>query len=252
MSDVEFDLDAAPGYENPSLKMGWAKHHLRALDEEIRKFLESKPYDLFSQDDLDAGEHVIHFKIGAVPMWPHLMVGDFVSCLRASLDHLASALTLAPGGTPNERASFPVIGVDNAEGRRQFKNAVVGIRQEAVDVIESLQPYHHRDTFKTTKLWQLHRLWNIDKHRRVPVYGVSVKVPLIYPADMSPIASGTNDGNVMRFPLAAKGHIYLQPPVKLDIYCGDASEGIAVPFGELIDIHEFVAKEVFSQLRDFF
>ncbi len=252
MSDFEFDLDAAPGYLSPSLKMGWAKHHLRALDEEIGKFLKSEPYTISTQDDLEAGEHVLHFKIGAVPIRPHLMVGDFASCLRASLDHLASALTLAPGGVPNDRASFPVIGVDNSDGRTQFKKAVIGIRKEAVDVIKALQPYHHGDAYKATKLWRLHRLWNIDKHRRIPVYGVSVQVPLICPVEMSPVTSRTDDGEVMRFPLAAKGHIYLQPPVKLDVYCGDASEGIAIPLRELIEIHDFIAKEVFPRFRCFF
>ncbi len=108
-----------------------------------------KPYSFSTEDDLEAGEYVIRFDLQPLPVALALMAGDFASCLRGSLDHLATALTLCTGGTYNDRASFPVIGIADADGQSLFKRSVRGVPGAAVDVIEALQPYHAGKAHKT-------------------------------------------------------------------------------------------------------
>lgn len=181
-----------------------------------------------------------------------LIVGDFASCLRASLDHLVVSLTKTPNGSPNPKALFPVISVDNVKGRDQFARAVVGVPPDVIKVIESLQPYRDGNGYKMSKLWRLHRLWNIDKHRRIPFHATGVEIKVGYPAGMQPIVGGTDYGHIMRFPLAAKGKLQIDPSVKINIEFGDVSEDIVIPYPELADIHEFVCKHVFSRFHRFF
>ncbi len=157
------NLDTAPKYLNASLKVGWAKHHLRTLDVEIANYMADEPYTISTKDDIEAGQHIVQLDTKPLTVAMGLIVGDFACCLRSSLDHLATWLTRVPGGTRNDRASFPIIGVDNADGRKSFSTAVKGVTPDAIKVIESFQPYHSGKAYKATKLWRLHRLWNINR-----------------------------------------------------------------------------------------
>jgi hypothetical protein len=69
---------------------------------------------------------------------------------------------------------------------------------------------------------------------------------------MPPIDSGSDNSGVMRFPLAAKGKVHLQPPVKVGVEFGDKEEGIIVPYGELVEIYDFVNQEVMPKFDGFF
>ena len=241
----------SPEY-NPRLKVRWAKHHLNILLREIGEYLESNPYSLSFEDDLKAGEHIAKLQLKPIRDRVGLTLGDFVSCLRGSLDHLATALTRCKGGAPNDRAAFPIIGTNNSDGRREFANAVQGVPDPAVTVIESLQPYHDGQRYEAAKLWRLHRLWNIDKHRRIPFHLTRVKVWIVGPSEMPPIDGGPDDSGIMRFPLAAKDKVYLQPPVEIGIEFGDKAEGIIIPYRELIEIYDFVRKDVMPKFDGFF
>jgi hypothetical protein len=232
--------------------LGWAKHHLDLLGEQVRAYLGGNPYTISTKDDLEAGEHIIELNTKPLRVEIGLIAGDFLSCLRASLDHLATALTRVPGGTANDSASFPVIGVDNSAGRARFTQAVKGIAPNAVEVIESLQPYHSGDAYKSTKLWRLHRLWNIDKHRRIPFQPTVTQVIVMSPSDMAALFSGSNNKGILRLPLAAKGKLNINPSVKMIIQFGDQGEGIVVPYGELIEIHQFVRDDVIARFKKFF
>jgi hypothetical protein len=246
--------DHAPGYFNAGFKVGWAKHHLRLLDKEIAGYLggDPKPYTLTTKDDFDTGEYVITFDLAPPPVDLALIVGDWVACLRGSLDHLATALTLCPGGTYNDRASFPVIDLNNGRGRRSLNLATQGIPSKALEIIKSLQPYHAGDAFVTTKLWRLNRLWNIDKHRRIPLEPTALHMKLTHPAEIPPLSAGTDNSGIVRFPLSAKPHIKLEPTMEVGINFGDTSEGIIMQYPELLDIHNFVRDEVMPRFKSFF
>lgn len=246
------DRSLVPGNIDSRLKIGWAKHHLRALDAEIARFREGEAYTISTKDDFESGEYVVRLDVGLHLVNIELIAGDFVACLRSSLDYLAYALTLIPGGTPNDKSSFPILDVMNSNRRGQFERAVRGIPGPAVAVIESLQPYHDGDAYNATKLWRLQRLWNIDKHRRIPFHQTVAKMNLVFPHGMYPVMSGTEEGSEARFPLAAKGKVYLKPPIQVSIEFGDAAEGVIVPYEEFIDIHEFVRDDVMPRFQGFF
>ena len=75
---------------------------------------------------------------------------------------------------------------------------------------------------------------------------------VIGPSDMPPSEGGSDDSGIMRFPLAAKGKVYLQPPVQVGIEFGDLNEGIIIPYGELVEIYDFVRKDVMPKFDGFF
>jgi hypothetical protein len=247
-----FSPSTAPKYFDAGLKVGWAQHHLDLLGEQVTAYLGDDPYTISTKDDLEAGEHIIELNTKPMRVEIGLIAGDFLSCLRGSLDHLATGLTRVRGGTASNTASFPVIGVDNGSGRKRFNEAVSGVTPNAIEVIKSLQPYHSGDAYKLTKLWRLHRLWNIDKHRRIPFHPTLTQMTVMSPSDVTPLFSGSNNNGVLRLPIAAKGKLNFNPSVKIIIQFGDESEGIVVPYEELIDIHHFVRDDVMPRFKYFF
>jgi hypothetical protein len=50
---------------------------------------ESEPYGISAEDDLNAGKHILTITLDDPPFAVALIAGDFVYCLRSSLDHLA-------------------------------------------------------------------------------------------------------------------------------------------------------------------
>ena len=247
------NYETAPKHFNPGLKIGWAKHHLRRMDKVLRRFLESepRPYSITQRDDAEAGLFVVAFDLQAPPIELALMAGDFVSCLRGALDHLATALTHCKGGTPNHRASFPVIGVNNAEARKAFRNSLKGVPLEATALIESLQPYHQEAAYKHTHLWKLHRLWNIDKHRRIPLSPTSLNMKLTHPEHMPPISNGQDGCGVVTFPLAAKPYVEVNPVLDISIQFGDVHENILVPYAELDTMYGFVRSDLMPRFKKY-
>jgi len=237
---------------NAELKLRWAKHHLDLLDSEVALFLNGHPYTVSCKDDLEAGEYVISCNVGSLPVHLVLILGDFISALRSSLDHLAGLLTNIPNGTPSLKASFPIIGVADKKGLELFDKSVIGIPANAVTVIRSFQPYLRGNLYKATKLWKLNRLWNIDKHRRIPHHSIVAKIQITFPSSVKPIASGANNSGVSRFLLSDKRHVNLGPSIEIAIQFGDESEGIIVAAHELSDIYEFVRREVFPAFERFF
>jgi hypothetical protein len=245
-------MSESRGIEQPRQKVRWAKIHLDLLYVLIGNFLDRDANRVSGKDDLDAGEYIISVNVDAVPADIILVLGDFISALRCSLDHLAGLLTRIPTGTPNLKASFPIIDEDNPEGNKLFIKSTKGIAPDAIPIIESLQPYHSGDAYKTTKLWKLNRLWNIDKHRRMPFHATIAKLRISFPSHVTPIFSGTDNSGKARFVLSDKPYIQFDPAIKIIVQFGDESEGIIIPSDELIDIYEFVNDDVFPKFERFF
>lgn len=116
-----------------------------------------------------------------------LLAGDYLQCLRSSLDHLAFDLTsnfTVPMTADIERdTAFPILGdLDRAgnegAGRKRWAKSglalVRGMELGAQAAIESLQPYQRGDVFEDDPLWILSQLNNVDKHRALHVVGASL------------------------------------------------------------------------------
>jgi hypothetical protein len=244
--------EAAIAFISVLYKVDWARHHLDLLNDELEKFKQSEPYTIGTYDDIENEEYWMFLETKSEHKEIGLIAGDFVACLRASLDHLATALTMIETGTSNPRASFPVIGVNNSAARQSFTNAVIGIPESAVRVINSFQPYHSGTDYITTKLWKLHRLCNIDKHRRIPVDSLSSNFKIHCPPDV-PFRFFIGEGKYgIRFSRGNADKVYVDCEPESIIMLGDESDGINVPHTELREIYDYVRKEIMPAFKDFF
>jgi hypothetical protein len=104
-----------------------------------------------------------------------LIFGDSIHNLRSALDHLAWALVLANGGSPDESTYFPVRRTAPDRPKQPSKpwslgRALVpggGVTEQAAQLLDELQPYSH--TAEGQQLARLHSLDIWDKHRRLAV-----------------------------------------------------------------------------------
>lgn len=115
------------------------------------------------------------------PDWP-LMIGDCVHNLRSAVDHLAWQLVRLNGGGPTTATQFPI---RTSIFRRSPCTGLIeptpllvsgGVSQDAMDIIDSVQPYKRRDEARTHPLWLIHELDAIDKHRHLVLSVVAVRM----------------------------------------------------------------------------
>lgn len=75
---------------HPNEKIHWAKKHLDALHEHVGVLAKKvDSHNIFTYDDLEASEYVVKIVLDPADFDAALIAGDFVSCLRSSLDYLA-------------------------------------------------------------------------------------------------------------------------------------------------------------------
>ena len=155
-------------------KVSWAEHHLQTLDAEIRQFLDSQPYEVIEEVDMNARDPFEHpaidhtFRVRVKrerpPIW-EAIIGDCLHNLRCSLDHLA--WTLAGSSSGDSTTQFPIFD-DLGKYERYAGRQTALIPDEPLAIIKELQPYEaSRDDPRANALWMLHDLERIDKHRQL-------------------------------------------------------------------------------------
>jgi|ERR1700728_2087230 hypothetical protein len=166
-----------------------AKEHWNELREEIIRYYESDPGDLFPADESTPENPLFVFKEKKpVPAKIALVLGDALQCLRSSLDYLVWELVEAAGNTPHRQLLFPI-----AMSEKQYREDLVkrhrldGVVPEAIAIIDKLQPYL-QPLPKETVLGILDELTNVNKHRRVIFTGLHATVDPLPP--MFPRFSG--------------------------------------------------------------
>jgi hypothetical protein len=176
-------------------KMARAYEHLNFLKEDIRAFLERKPYSSVVQEQSwDDGEQrgiewIFRAKIEEPPSdhWP-IRIGEFLYNLRSGLDHFAYYLSSQNGTVPaDERIEFPIFlkgkyyrRIDRRTGLPSEHSGLHKVRLmsvEAKTAIEKLQPYNggHADD----PLWLLESLRNFDAHKDIHVVGATINEPTL-------------------------------------------------------------------------
>lgn len=147
------------------VKAKWADDHIGHLNREIRNFLNTGPYIINSKKDPQTREYIFTF-MGAEP-FPRCvpgLVGDILFNLRSALDHLAWQLVRANRERPGIGTYFPIVeSLSTKKGTAQFARMVKGMRQETIEAIKRLKPCKGGNE----KLWLLHELNRIDKHREI-------------------------------------------------------------------------------------
>ena len=249
----------APSLFEPNLKGQWAKKHLDSLRSEIDLFVNLYPYEVFGEEDFEAGEYVV--KIIHPPIFEVLpavlSLGDFATCLRASLDYLAWQLSLLSGNWPTRDINFPIFEKNSKDTQNRIAKSTFGIPDSAITIVKSLQPYQSGDDFRSTHLWRLAKLSNIDKHRHVsayrPVPPWQVRFRGEYAEPPWEVAPKQIDNcTVMRLPLAAKDYVDFNPDRGIDLRFFDDKEGINVGYHDLVEIYDFVTNSVIPAFAGFF
>ncbi|MFZ0662949.1 MAG: hypothetical protein WAM66_09680 [Acidobacteriaceae bacterium] len=249
-----------PSLFEPELKCQWAKMHLESLKAEIERFNHDYPYQILPEVDSQARQYVIRIihprilqALDAVRVF-----GDFLACLRSSLDCLAWQLALLSGDWPGRDTSFPICGRNTVETQVRIAKTTFGIPDDAVTIMKSFQPYRSGDAYKSNHLWRLNMLGNIQKHRHISAFAAlpqwQIRIREGYPREWTLPFPGEQIDNctVMRLPLAAKNYVDFNPELPVDLRFYDEREGVDVGYDDLFDIYEFIAEEVIPAFARFF
>ncbi len=144
-------------------KVERAKFLLQSLEDEIKSFLNSSPYEVNFRVDEKRGGIYFLSKCNEVPASINLITGDIVQNLRSSLDHsiFEHFLKTSPTGVKEKNVYFPIKDSKLAYNEKDFQKSILWMSHSLRAELENIQPYKDGNT----KLWQLHTLNNIDKHR---------------------------------------------------------------------------------------
>ena len=172
LAEVEAGSTGLPGFQ---LKMDRARLHLENLDFAVQKWLEVHADLVREETDPETGDDLIVVEAPAVLPADaiSLIAADCIHNLRASLDQLAFSLSWAHTTGPlakrvAESCEFPIYGPREPTAR-DLKKRMGAVHPDAQAIIKDLQPHHAGDAFAREKLWILDQLWNLDKHRMLPL-----------------------------------------------------------------------------------
>jgi hypothetical protein len=241
-----------PGMDDPKAKMRWAHDHLSKFRNELRTFLTSTPsktHSITREDDVEHGWHIIRVRVNEVPTDVCLSLGDAVYNMRSALDQTVWHLAALKG--PPGKTQFPIMEVWNADTRKRFGNQVFGVPDEAFCEIQSLQPYHRGDAFKSHPLWRLDEICNLDKHRRIPAYATMLTTVLTGVHERDLVKEATDDCHILRVPLSLKDKIQLNPQGTFSVSFG-GDNGLTETADTIVEIHNFVARDVLPRFNRFF
>jgi hypothetical protein len=128
------------------------------------KWLTENPYTLGIKKHSEEGYVTYYVKNAPGPIDSEIAMrlGDALHNLRSTLNHLARALVEATKVSFDPRkTSFPIF--DTPEGYKSLsRGRVVGLGKHPLELLDGIQPYKGG---LGDRLWQLHELDIIDKHR---------------------------------------------------------------------------------------
>lgn len=151
-------------YEDVRSKIEWANKHINNFRTACAAFMKTNPYGFLVETDPDTRKRIYTVtKVTPVPPEVRLIAGDAIQNLRSALDYLACGLVSVTKAKPSKYVCFPISECEPTTKVQQanFVRQVEGMRQDAIDAIKAIKPYHGGDD----TLWRLHRLNIIDKHR---------------------------------------------------------------------------------------
>ncbi|MES2134989.1 MAG: hypothetical protein V4449_01985 [Patescibacteria group bacterium] len=153
-------------------KITRAKQLIDELQIKVTAYFAADPYKIGTKKDPVNGRLIYYIQeIKDLPVEIKTITGDVIQNLRSALDQLAYSLFIKAGGAPADarHVYFPIV-----ESEIKFKEAntqkkIAGLSQIAVNAIIAVRPYKEGNI----RLWQLHELNNLDKHRLLITAGSS-------------------------------------------------------------------------------
>jgi hypothetical protein len=203
-----------PPLDDPRRKLAWADKHLRVLEKDMRKKLGAKEYTITREAYTEVTEAGIETRLGETrflnppdlpPDWA-LLIGDFASNARSSLDHLAWQLALrnTQGAShaqrqglawPPERTEFPIYAdISDPRYAQALKTKLNRFRAVERKIVSDLQPHNRGNLAHAETLWLLHHVRNTDAHRTLHTVLASVPFSVL----VQLYASGDLPGEVKK------------------------------------------------------
>lgn len=149
-------------------KIERAKKHIADLNSATRAFFDAKPYEVGTKRNPQSRKLVYYVhRADPVPLGIAVITGDITHNLRTALDylhqHLLTVGTSSSFPSKSKDASFYIDGHSDPNHYKTSAQAKVqGLRQDAIDALNGIEPYKGG---KGHDLWVLNELNNIDKHR---------------------------------------------------------------------------------------
>lgn len=224
------------------MKLYRAKKHYMELCDELSHFYE-QPETVRPFLSLDGD---IVYITAAIPTRLALIAGDFLQCLRSSLDYLIWELALANGCQPNGQNSFPICST-----LKDYQNEVVnrhrldGLSKEAQAMMNALQPFHSDDPMRSP-LIVLEKLTNINKHRRVLLTAMRRLPGSNPPVSFPHIFSTIHVNKINGFRKQADSSRFF-------VVINEDSEGVGIEIRTLLEsLSNFVGYKILPGFKKFF
>lgn len=168
---------------NSTAKLNRAKNILTHFSKDYKDFI-STNYKLIKEVDEATDKFNVRLRIKQqLPGDWGSIIGDIIHNTRSSLDLLITDLLLSNGMISTNKSAFPIF-----ETEKDFldkgKAKAEGIHADAWELIQETKPYKEGNV----KLWQLHQIDIIDKHRIIiPVVSENKAVVIDFGAQMKQI-----------------------------------------------------------------
>ena len=236
------------------MKVRRANVHLDALEVVVKNWIDSKPYTVIHTDYFEKAVHVCRIEDEVAPELIPMLVGDFVCCLRAALDQLAWALAHLESKrvfseSEERRIQFPISKIDDDGYRKRLS-----LFPSAVEIeLDKFQPYGRGNAYADHPLWQLNQLWNMDKHRAIPVNCTSFNLRFPFHGWQRYLRHFRNAVEV-HFPLIEfyEGPLNIEPEISSEVLFGEHMGSFEISMPRLKEINDFVRDDVIPAFTGFF
>lgn len=239
-----------PSLDGPYSKLRRAGDHLYELERLLQMYRSAEPYRWVKDLDEEKALYVYRLEIRVQPFVDiGIVFGEIVHQLRSALDHLAWQLVLANEREPTRNTGFPMFKTESPE---KFSEMTEGICAEAVELIDSFQPYHDGNAAQFHHFAMLSKLDIIDKHRTVIPGAMLADVPFLLP-DCDFRQGPLNDGDEFaRIPADLKPEESFEPYLSFEEAFPIGRTGRRLKMDGLRQIHHFMGQTMLPRFAKFF
>jgi hypothetical protein len=229
-------------FEDAVLRLERAANQTDSLEQDVAAFLDANPGGFALNQNRETGVFTISLVVNKQPPreW-RVVLQEIIGNMRSPFDYVAVAIADAHGGH-NNRTSFPIYAKEKAY-RKGVAGKTVNLPEQAVAMIEAVQPYHGGDY---VRLDVLRRLDDDGKHKRLHVAtsgvvetGLGINYLKGHSLHVTGVYSGAlNHGDpLITFTLDGEAEIHPQFTPEVVMGKGTAAEGRPVVV-TLREIHE--------------
>ncbi|HLF78535.1 MAG TPA: hypothetical protein VJB57_13725 [Dehalococcoidia bacterium] len=236
------------------LKLARAQEHLDALKAEVQTFLDSDPVHAYRDKEPKDGFYIYGIHWGKKPdIRLGLLIGDWATNLRATLDHLSWQLALLTTDKPSIESTFPIFEKENV-GR--FNQRVKQWPDAAKAIAERMQPFKADGGRKPNEhmLWLINHLSNTDKHQVIRVAPGQIRVPGLRPGQLMIIDSFNDDHIELHVAVSLDPKTNLEPFLRARVVIAmpEIADGAILDMGVLDRAQDFVRDYAIPAFASFF